>query len=285
MQNNTVNHKIIQLVQLLNEKLKLFFSISFGIFLFVLFFEPFPLEHFDFNNRLLFIAGMAVIVFLFVFLVRAEYPWLVQKNLENENNPVIASYLSGAMILICSSVAFIFYLRFVGLVPITFFIAIKVILICAFPPVALRLYDTNQELRQQNELLVIEKKIIQKQVKKYEDDLQNKSIEFISETRSENLTLPIHEIALVKSADNYVEIVYLEGDHYKKRLLRNTMKNIESLLKPYPNLIRCHRTSIINVQHIEKLHTNYNNHWLTIMGYPEQIPVSRQYLLKLKEGI
>ena len=158
-------------------------------------------------------------------------------------------------------------------------------IICLAPSVALRLNDMIQGLRIQNEALIIEKKIIQKQLEKYEEDYLNKSIEFISESRNENLNLLIADVAFIKSADNYVEIAYMEGSDLKKKLLRNTLKNIEQQIKPYSNFIRCHRICIVNLHFIEKLNTSYNNHWLTIKGFNEQIPVSRQYMLKLREAL
>ncbi|HEY3389606.1 MAG TPA: LytTR family transcriptional regulator DNA-binding domain-containing protein, partial [Prolixibacteraceae bacterium] len=63
------------------------------------------------------------------------------------------------------------------------------------------------------------------------------------------------------------------------------LKNIEQQLKPYPNFIRCHRICIVNTYYIEKLNRKFSNYWLTIKGSEELIPVSRQYLLKLKEAI
>jgi DNA-binding LytR/AlgR family response regulator len=280
-----MNNKFDRLVQLLNEKLRLFLSISFGIFLFILFFQPFPLDRFDFNNRLIFVSGLAAIVFVFMVLVRVVFPGLIQYNHQSDNEPFLYAYLSGFIILALSSVAFVFYLRYVGFVSISFYIVSKVVLICLVPPVVLKLYDVNKELRQQNESLISEKKIVQKQIEKYEEDILNKSIEFISENNTENLILLIAEIAFIKSADNYVEIVYKQGDNFKKNLIRNTLKNIELQLKEYSNFIRCHRICIINKHYIEKLNKSYNNNWITLKGYNEQIPVSRQYLLKLKEAL
>jgi len=280
-----MNNKLNQLVQLLDEKLRLLLSISFGIFLFILFFQPFPLERFDFNNRLLIVAGFGAIVFLFMFLLRIVFPWMIQRSHQNGNEPVLTSYLSGFIILALCSVAFAFYLRYVGSVSISFYIMLKVVLICLAPPVALKLHDINKELIQQNESLVSERKIIQKQVEKYEEDNLNKSIEFISETSTENLTLLIAEVVYIQSADNYVEIVYTDADKIKKQLIRNTLRNIELQIKQYSNFIRCHRTCIVNLHYIEKLHQDYSSHWITLKGYHERIPVSRQYLLKLKEAL
>lgn len=272
-------------MQLLNEKLPLFLSISFGIFLFILFFQPFPIVRFDFNNRLLFIAGFGAIVFLFMFLLRVVFPWIMQKNNHNGNEAVLTSYLSGFIILTLCSVAFAFYLRYVGSVSISFYIMLKVVLICLVPPLALKLYDIIKELNQQNESLVSERKIIQKQVEKYEEDNLNKSIGFISETSTENLSLLVSEVVFIQSADNYVEIVYMDGDKFKKELIRNTLKNIELQIKQYSNFIRCHRTCIVNMHYIEKLNQDYSSHWITLKGYQERIPVSRQYLLKLREAL
>jgi hypothetical protein len=280
-----MNKKFIQFIQLLNKELRPLLSISFGIFLFILFFQPFPLDRFDFNNRLLFVAGFGAIVFLFMFLLRVAFPWMIQKNHQNGNEPVLTSYLSGFIILTLSSVAFTFYLRYVGLVSISFYIVFKVVLICLVQPVALKLYDVNEELIQQNESLISERKIIQKQVEKYEEDNLNKSIEFISETSTENLILLIAEVIFIQSADNYVEIAYMDGEYFKKRLIRNTLKNIELQIKQYSNFIRCHRTCIVNMHYVEKLNQDYSSHWITIKGHQERIPVSRQYLLKLKEAL
>ncbi|MFN8258118.1 MAG: LytTR family transcriptional regulator DNA-binding domain-containing protein [Bacteroidales bacterium] len=275
----SLNH----LVRLINEKLRLYLSISLGIFLFILFFQPFLLVRFDFNNRLLFVAGFGVIVFIILYLVRLVFLWLHENNSKTENEPFFGSSISGFIILVLSSVAFAFYLRYVGLVSITFYMMVKILLICLAPPVILKIYETNLELKRQNESLILEKKGFQNQIHKYEEDILNKKIEIASENLTENLSLLIAELALLKSADNYVEIVYKEGEVLKKKLIRNTLKNIENQLRQYSNFIRCHRICIVNMIYIEKLSRNFNNYWITIKGYEEQIPVSRQYLLKLKE--
>jgi DNA-binding LytR/AlgR family response regulator len=280
-----VNNKIEQLIEDLKEELGLLLSISFGIFLFILFFQPFPFIGFDFNNSLLFVGGLGTIVFFIMVLIRITIPRLLKRKNQDSQVLLLPSYLNGFIILALSSVAFVFYLRYVGMVNITFFIVFKVILICLVPPLSLSIFDLINELRQQNELLIVEKKIIQKQVEEYEEDILNKSIEFVSDNNSENFTLLIAEVAYIKSADNYVEIAFKEGESYKKKLIRNTLKNLELQIKQYSNFIRCHRICIVNLHYIEKLTRSNNNHWLTIKGFDEQLPVSRQYLLKLKEAI
>jgi hypothetical protein len=274
--------KASQLLYLLKENTGLFLTISFGVFLFVLFFQPFPIEKFDFNNRLIFISGLAGIVFILMVMVRITFSWLFQEDNQNKR-PILPPFLSGLVLTALSSVAFAFYLRYVGSVSISFYIMFKVVLICLASPVTLRLYDIIKELKEQNEILIKEKKLTQKQIERYEEDYLNKSIEFVSDNNADNLKLLIADVAFIRSADNYVEIVYKEAEVFKKKLIRSTMKNIEHQIKGYSNFIRCHRICIVNTHFVEKLYRNYNNYWIIIKGYEEQIPVSRQYLLKLKE--
>jgi hypothetical protein len=281
-----MNIRIERLIQKLRDELGLFLSISFGVFLFVLFFQPFPLDSLDFNGSLVYIAGFGGIIFMVIALFRTLLPGLMRENgPDDESRKLIPSYLKGFLILLISAAAFEFYLRYVGSVGINFFISLKVSLICLAPPVILGFYDRIITLQQQNDTLILEKKIIQKQVEKYEEDYLNKSVEFISENINENFSLLVAEVVFIRSADNYVEIVYKEGEGLKKRLIRNTLKNIEQQIRQYSNFIRCHRICIVNVHFIEKLVRNNENHLLIIKGFNEQLPVSRQYLIKLKETL
>lgn len=270
---------------LAQQKIRLFLGISFGIFLFVLFFQPFPLDVFDFNNRLLFVAGLGAIVFLFMVLVRIGFQMIFQDGQSSRHEPVLPYYLGGLIMWALSSVAMAFYLNYVGSVSISMYIMFKIILICLAPPVILRLNDSFGVLHQKNKRLIIEQAELKKQLKQSEDDSMNITVDFRSESGSESIQLLANDITLIRSADNYVQILFREGEGYQKKLIRNTLKNIEQQLTPYDSFIRCHRTCIVNSRFVEKLHTKSNNLFLLIRGMEEKIPVSRQYLLKLKEAL
>jgi hypothetical protein len=281
-----VNKRIDKLIQNLKDESGILLSVSLGVFLFVLFFQPFPLSDLDFNNGLVFVAGFGGIVLLSLVIVRTLLPWLLRENdKEHDNQKLFPPLLNGFLILVISGVSFEFYLRYAGSVTINFSISFKVFLICLAPPVILGIYDMITVLRQQNDSLILERKIIQKQVEKYEEDYLNKSVEFVSENINENFTLLIAEVVFIRSADNYVEIVYKEGATLKKRLIRNTLKNVEQQIRQYSNFLRCHRICIVNLHFIEKLVRINESNWLIIREYNEQLPVSRQYLLKLRESL
>ncbi len=267
------------------KELRHFTGISLGIFLFILFFQPFTLEDLDFNNRLLFIAGLGAIVFLFMVLARIVIPWLIKKVFESNHITILFPLINGFLILVFSSIAFAFYIKYVGNVNITFHIMFKTVIICLAPPVILRFYDIFNELKEQNELLIEDIKRLKNKVQEYEEVNTEKKVVFISENSAEKLELLVSNAVMIKSADNYVEIIYKNDDDFKKKLIRNTLKNIEQQIKQYSNFIRCHRTCIINLDYVENLDRKFNNYWLVMKGYNEEIPVSRQYLLQIKKAI
>lgn len=273
------------MVKLFNERLRLFLAISAGIFLFILFFQPYPADRFDFNNTLLFLAGFGGIMFLLMFLVFIFAVWLIVRDLSAEAQPSWLKVLSEFLYIALCTVGLTFYIRYVGSVKITFFVVFKTILICFIPPVAARIYDLVRKLRQENELLRSQKKVAQEQVFKYEEEILNRTVQFVSGDKSEILALKVSEIALIRSADNYVEVIYKEGDTFKRSLIRNTLKNIELQLKDFSYFIRCHRTCILNRYYVEKLSRSYSNHWITIKGFNEKIPVSRQYIVAVRESL
>lgn len=277
-----MNKNIDRFITVLKTQLRLYLSISFGVFLFVLFFQPFVLDRFDFNNKLLFVAGLGAIVFLFMMIrIIIQWPETVKK--QEKGDLVMPSYLGDFIILTLNSAAFTFFLKFVGYVSITFYVVFKLGLISLAPLVIVRIYEAFRDLKYRNESLIKHQIDLQKKMEKYEDNLLNKSIELISENRNENLKFRIEDIAFMRSADNYVEIIHREREILKTVLIRSTLKNIEQQIKPYSNFIRCHRTCIVNTHYIDKLHQKFGNYWLSLNGFDEQIPVSRQYLLMVRE--
>lgn len=276
-----MNKEINQVVQMLKAELGLYLMVSFGIFLFILFFQPFQIERFDYNNRLIFNAGLAGIIFLSMLLIRLTFYKLIRG--EDDEYEIIPTYLGGFFIIVISSIASVFYLKFVGKIPMTFYASAKAVLICMSAPIILRVEMAIRNLRKQNQSLINEKESMRLALVELDKDSFNKELELMSENNAERLKFVVADVVFLKSADNYVEIAFWEDDTLKKKLIRNTLKNMESQLKLHSNFIRCHRTSIVNIRCIEKLHRNYNNHFLSLKESGEQLPVSRQYLLKIKE--
>ncbi len=239
----------------------------------------------DYNNRLLFVTGIGVLVFLLEFIIFILIPFLIPKWFKMSEWESGPPFFLSSIFLILTSTALVFYIRYVGMVQLSLYIMFKVILVCLFPLIVLVILYKNKSLERIISILKDQNKFYFSKIKEYEEMGIEEEIDFISENKSDKLTLNFKNIISIKSADNYIEINYLEKGIMEKKLLRSTLKNIESQLANQKNFIRCHRTTIVNSLYIEKMTTTYNGSYLKMSYIEEKIPVSRQYVVMVKDVV
>jgi DNA-binding LytR/AlgR family response regulator len=259
------------------------FAISLGIFLFILFFNPFGLNNPDLNNQLLVILGLGGIVFFMMALFYVVIPSIFPELLKPDVSPEDPPYITGFIVWVLSSVSFAFYLRYVGRIELSFYMVFKAVVVCLAPVVVYWIIQTKVILRQQITLLNKKVERMQDAFSGQVTDKIREKVVIESENKSESLELRLSDIFLIRSADNYVEVVYLENGEIKRKLVRNTLKNVEKQLILFPDFLRCHRTTLINTGFVEKLYRSYSGVFIKLKGYEPGVPVSRQYLLKVKE--
>ncbi len=262
-------------------QLKLIAGISLGMFLFLLFFIPFEYRELEFDDKLLFIIGMGSICFMIMGVFRILLPTSMNKLIQLETYKISNEVILILLIWLFNSIAYIFYLHYVGLLELTLFTGFKIALFASFPSIILKLADVNKSLRDQL------KHIVGKNVKlgkhELEDNVGRKSEVFASDSQNDKIEIHPNNVMLIKSADNYVNIIYKEGEKVKQKMLRNTLKDIHLQLRQHPEFLRCHRTCVINTFYIVNLINNYKGYRLQLLDYEEEVPVSRQYILAVKE--
>lgn len=269
----------------LKEEFGRLFMLSFGVFLFILFFQPFPLEMLDYNDRLIYVTGFGVIEFVLACLVLVVIPIIVPKWFmvsEWESGPPL---LLSLILISITSTAFTFYIRYVGNVALTFYIVFKVVLVCLLPILSLIFLYKNKSLEYIISILKEQNSALKQNVRNFKEKVNDESIEIATSNKSEQFVFKHKDIIVVKSADNYIEVFYLINDTVEKKLLRNTLKNVEHQLADHPDFIRCHRTSLVNSMHIVKLARNYGGYYLKMKYIEENIPVSRQYLEQVRVSL
>ncbi|WP_372652696.1 LytTR family transcriptional regulator DNA-binding domain-containing protein [Draconibacterium sp.] len=256
-------------------------SVSLGIFLFLLFFQPFEIQNPDFNNRLIILATFGAITLVLLSIFRVIIPSIFITAFSEQRWTILKEIIIDLLFVICNSVAFAFFARYVGQIPMTFPIVINIVIISITAAVVVVL--TNQ--------FYLLKKKVQKLELTPEEVIKNEStetpaeIEFESENKTEYFTLFLEQLILIKSANNYIEVIYKHNDEIKKKLIRNTMKTTEKLLQKYPEVIRCHRSCMVNKNYIKKVSRGSDGLELNLFDYPQVIHVSRQYVLQLKEAL
>jgi DNA-binding LytR/AlgR family response regulator len=67
--------------------------------------------------------------------------------------------------------------------------------------------------------------------------------------------------------------------------VHTTLSTVIDELKDYENIFQCHRSFVVNVNNITSARGNSNGYQLRLGKCPSSIPVSRQYVPKLKAFI
>ena len=105
----------------------------------------------------------------------------------------------------------------------------------------------------------------------------NSLISFRDERGVLQLSVAKENLLYIESADNYVCIWYTKNDQLKKQLLRITMKEVSEQMAD-TNIIRCHRSYMVNLDLVKVMRREKENLFLEL-GVPNvrEIPISKTY--------
>lgn len=114
-----------------------------------------------------------------------------------------------------------------------------------------------------------------------------KDIVIKSTNSKDSISLNPEELIMLKSSDNYVEVLYIKDRQFFKSLVRNTLKNIQEDLSGNKQLFRCHKSYLVNLQKVIHVSGNAQGYKLHMKGSKILVPVSRTYneLLKSKLSV
>lgn len=107
---------------------------------------------------------------------------------------------------------------------------------------------------------------------------------FYDERGELKLSVRADALYYMESADNYVQIYYMNAGKLQGLMIRNTLKNIEWRFRG-KDLMRCHRSYIVNFSKVQLLRRQDSNEFLLDFGDERlpNIPVSRGYNEKVLE--
>lgn len=231
----------------------------------------------------MFVSGFGAITFFLACIVLIFLPLSIPKWFDTSDGLSEPPFILNIVLLVLVVTSFAFYIKYVGNVPITLYIMFKVALVCMLPLIILLILYRNMSLERIILVLQKQNKSYFSKLEKYEIIDEEEEIEILSDNKSDRLQILHHNIVAIKSADNYIQIYYLENKILEKKLIRNTLRNIELQFVDHKSFIRCHRTSIINELYIDKLIRNYSGYHLQMNYLEDLVPVSRQYLMIVKE--
>lgn len=103
--------------------------------------------------------------------------------------------------------------------------------------------------------------------------------------RGDDLSIPINNLLYIEAQKNNISVCFIKDDKPTVVEIHTTLSAVVEELKDYENIFQCHRSFVVNVNNITSARGNSNGYQLRLGTCANNIPVSRQYVPKLKAYI
>lgn len=259
-------------------KNKWLFALFSGLFVFVflIVFQPFGAGQLE-DFKYMFLAGLGISVFLGVCVTYFILPKLFPRFFHPEKWTIGREILFlCCCILIISAFNslhnyfywsdIVFYRTFFGFLKITTSIGI-------FPILGL-VFFTERALSKRNieRALLLSSHIPPEAVEKtITVEIQEESV------KESPIVMQLSEFVYAQSEGNYITIYYLDDNKLMHKLIRLSLKQLEIQLENLSQIKRCHRSYLINTQHIIAIDGNARSLTIQLDNVATSIPVSRSF--------
>ena len=110
------------------------------------------------------------------------------------------------------------------------------------------------------------------------EEIEQKNIQIQSETATPvRLDINAHHFICASSDNNYSTIFYEIEGRLEKKLLRLSFKKLEEQISDIQQIVRCHKSYMVNRDRIIQVKGNARSLTLKVDLYEQMIPVSRSF--------
>ncbi|NOR87356.1 MAG: hypothetical protein GQ527_07090 [Bacteroidales bacterium] len=261
-------------------KMQLLVSFGFGLFiyLFLLVFQPFGIENVA-TNKYIYLIGFGIITLVVMLVFFIILPQFFKRLFDIDQWNIEKEILFILLILFFISLLNYEYNSIVGngfAQPHTLLYFILITLVVGLFPILILVFLTEIYLRQKHEKAAFKlSSIIQKE--RNNSPLRSQLINIVSDSKNPPLSMKQEELLFIKSEDNYCSVNYLLDGKMNTTLIRVTLKNLVVQLEAFPDMIRCHRSHIVNKKNILRISGNARAYNLHFEHTNETLAVSRGF--------
>jgi hypothetical protein len=264
----------------LKHNTKIIFFISVGVFLFLFLFQPLQINALETREKYFLVIGLGGITFLSLSLNLLILPSLFPRILNGSSWNVKKEIFWDIWILFTVGVGYFLFYKALGIMEFGFDMIIKMILIAIVPSSVLIVFNRNRLLRSYlKSAMELNKKL------KEHKSLPDMLVHFVSDYQKDNLSIKVSLILFIRSANNYIEVFWKEGQGVKSQMVRCSLSKAEEILQGFKFIFKCQRSYLANVNHIEKIEGSQQGYRLFFDQVDFPVPVSKNYINKLKELI
>ncbi len=272
-------------------KKKIFIAALFGVFigLFLLILKPFDIQNLTHKHKTIFLLGYGFITFLSMLITFVIFPVIFKKfhNKEKWTTGKEIIHITTTLFLIALlnipySAVFCNYCppfeteTYAGAL---IFSMMSVFILGIFPVSIMVLVYQNILLKRN----IKNAEIATQKIKKR--STPQETISIYSNNKRNMLSININQLLVIEANGNYINVYYEENDKLIKEMIRNTLKNTEDITEKHSNIIRCHKSYIVNLSKLKKVTGNAQGYKLTFNHLSFTVPVSRNLSKKILNQI
>ncbi|MBM3437314.1 MAG: LytTR family transcriptional regulator, partial [Bacteroidetes bacterium] len=232
----------------LKHNAKIIFFISVGVFVFLFLFQPLQIDSLETRDKYLLVIGLGIITFLSLSLNLLILPSLFPRILSGKSWNVKKEILWDLWILFTVGFGYFLYYKTLGIMQFGFSMIITMLLI-AIVPLSVLIVMNRHRLLRSNLRSAIE---LSKNLR-LDKASPDKLVHFISDYQKDNLSIKVNLILFIRSANNYIEVFWKEGQAVKSQLVRCSLTKAEEILKQDKFIFKCHRSYLANLNQVDKI--------------------------------
>jgi predicted neutral ceramidase superfamily lipid hydrolase len=275
------------------------FFIGLFVALFLIVFQPFDISKWETSYKTLKLIGFGVVSFVVPIIFKFIFD-VVFKNSKREETWVIWKEVISILMVVCFIA--IGNLCYSNSIHISSFEP-KYFIFTFFATLILGIFPIGASVTiKYNQFLALNRKdaeLMESEVLNFQNKLQeNNEVPLTSENITEpslliliaenekyKIELNSEDLLYIESADNYSAIVFIKNNQITKELIRGSLKRIESQI-PFPFIIRCHRSYIVNLMRVNHIKGNAQGYRIEFkIDLKDTIPISRNFSKALFERL
>lgn len=269
---------------LVENRWKIILPITAFVGFFMVIFQPFGLSGYIGENKYLLLAGYGLVTFLLLLFDLILIPALVPGFFREKTWTVWKELLFLLWILFTIGLGNLLYtscffhlnLSLHSILVVQLFtLAIGIIPITTITIVKQNFLNRKNRIgaNQLSEIVTV----------RTQTELEGDVVRFVSDNEKDEIAIRVSDLLLIDAEGNYITVYYLKNGIPSSSLLRNTLLYAEGIVAAYPEIFKCHRSFLVNLDKIKKVNGNSQGYRLVIPGIPEEVPVSRSSAGRLKE--
>ncbi len=247
-----------------------------GVALFFVVFQPFGLNDWQHPYKLWVLIGFGGIVSICTLFNRSILPLLFPKFF-NEQKWVVWKEIADVLILLllitCANMFYSkFFFHYIPLTLFGFIAMFFIVILVGLVPISFGVMSNYiYQLKKYNQTIVVQPN---ETVKQEEKTITH--IKLTAENEKDILELSSDNLFFIESSDNYSTVFYQKDNTLQKELLRSSLTRLEGQIN-LPNIVRCHRSYIVNLNKVEKVTGNAQGYKLHLKSLDLTVPVARKY--------